>query len=72
MPEAMVSVEGEHEEEPRVTIDEEDQYASPARQVRGQGWCGLYCRVLGKRSWTGCIQAGLFAPFHTQTAPTLS
>ena len=56
MPEAVVSVEGEHEEEPRVTIDEEDQYASPARQVRGQGWCG--CCTAG--FWASAVGQGAF------------
>lgn len=68
MPEASVSVEDPHREEPRVTIDEEDQHASAARKVGkwpvrvpGWEWCelgGLACRghLRGGTVHLGCTQ----------------
>lgn len=67
MPEAVVSVEGAHEEEPQVSIDEEDQYGSPARQVR-QGrdvvplWGRKACAGMKERLCIGIGQAYAVAP----------
>ncbi|PRW58916.1 ribonuclease [Chlorella sorokiniana] len=66
MPESMVSVEGAHEEEPRITIEEEDQYASPARQLVAEMMilAGEAVGELGR-------QLGVPLPYRGQAEPVL-